>query len=61
MIFDNFKLMSVDYDVNPAYFGGQEGEEWDGTVVGKLRPNDPEDKEYVLYCDGDLIIAELRG
>lgn len=59
--FRNFRLM---HDV-PAgelpktYFLGCDTEPFDGTVVGKLRPWDEGCKEYVLYADGDLMIAEI--
>lgn len=59
MKFENFRLLEIKPAPNPAYFSGLEGE-FEGTVVGKVRPWDDSCKEYVLYEDGDLILAEAR-
>lgn len=56
--FKNFRLMQ-DVNRDEQYFSGLAGKPFEGYVVGKLRPWDKGCDEYVLYCDGDLMIAEI--
>lgn len=58
MTFKKLRLLDERADLNPNYFHGLDGSPFTGHVVGKVRPWDDGCHEYVLYEDGDLIIAE---
>jgi len=60
MRFRNVRILEVadpqPYDAYPE----SDGEVFtDGIVVGKVRPWDQGDEQYILYADGDLMIAAV--
>lgn len=63
--FTNYRLLDTRDVARPAvnvgYFSELENTPFDGVVVGKVYPDNALDKQYVLYLDGDLILADSVG
>lgn len=59
MRFANFQVLNVT-PTNPQYFSGWDSDD-DYVIVGKVRPWDASCHQYILYSDGDIVLAEEVG
>ena len=59
MRFHNFKLLQ-EVPKSDFYWSGLSDGDLTYAIVGKVRPWDDSCREYILYVDGDIVLAKLN-